>query len=124
MLVVPGMGSIRGERCSCHASATCCTVPPVRAAIGPSTARMRAESSPPGTAAGCQGEKKDPCVDGCATQWRTEADADVVVRCNSRDLGDSPGGAELLDADVGESDVPDQPVCAHFRERADLLLER
>ena len=27
MLVVPGMGNIRGERCSCHASATCCAVP-------------------------------------------------------------------------------------------------
>jgi hypothetical protein len=46
------------------------------------------------------------------------------VGSDSGDLGDPPCSAELLGADVGEADMPDQALFPHFRKRGDLLLKR
>ena len=55
---------------------------------------------------------------------RTEADGDVVMDGDGGDLGDRQRRAQLLGADVGQADVPDQAVLAHPGERLDDLFER
>src|SRR4051812_38846983 len=52
-----------------------------------------------------------------------EANGDVVVDGHGGDLGDRHGGAELVSADVGETDVANEAILAHAGERLDDRLE-
>ncbi len=52
-----------------------------------------------------------------------EANGDVVVDGHGGDIGDRQGGAKLVGADVGETDVADETVLTHAREGLDDFLE-
>ena len=88
MLVVPGMGSIRGVRCSCHASAICCSGGVVLGGDRVNRSVERPALVASGDGGRVPGGKDDPGVLGALPQGGAEADGDVVVRCDCGDLGD------------------------------------
>src|SRR3954452_13039569 len=67
------------------------------------------------------GREDDAVLLGDLAYRSTEAHGDVVMDGDGGDLGDRRRGPQLLGADVGQTDMPDQPVLTHPGERIDYL---
>ena len=112
MLVVPGIGSA----CWCGAAAR-----RARSAEGGVVLRgdridrrvERLAFVAPGDGARVPRGEDDAGLLGDLPHRGAEADGDVVVDGHGGDVGDRHGGAQLVGADVGETDVADEPVLAH-----------
>src|SRR5580693_7949723 len=93
------MGRLAGERCNCQASAICGMVASCRPAMAP---RISATCGSPlsVTVTGCQGENTAPAFSAASSRL------------------------ELVQRDIGQADVGDQPLIAQPGEGCDLVLER
>ena len=119
--LVPGIGSMTGDRCSSHARATWDGVAPTVAATASTGPPGRA--SPP-DAIGNQGMKPIERASQCGQHVLRRAVAEVVQVLHAHDGDDRARGLQFRHGDLGEADVADLPFGDQLGEEAELVLGR
>ncbi len=116
---VPGIGSITGERCSSQASATWEGSTPSRAACCGNDATLR-EQLP--VAEGKPRDEADVVHGAVGEQLLALAQPRVIEVLHADDVEGLLRCLQVIDIDLRQPDVADEPLVDHLGDHAELLI--